>query len=368
MRILIIGGGIGGLCLAQGLKKQGVEDVAVFERDESAAFRGQGYRISLKEDGTRALRACLPQELFELTAATAIKTVSRMLFMDDRLRPKFDKPVPGGFDDTAFGVNRLTLREILLTGLDDMVGFGRVFESYAVRPDGRVEARFADGGVEVGDLLVGADGTNSAVRRQLLPDAALDDLGGFIYGRTPMPAPWLPAELDDTFNRMTAPDGTAMSVVTCRAREPYEQAVARLAPHARLTPVPDYLAWMVTPAGGVPSGDGETLRAHALNVLEGWPATVRRVVAEADAAATFPVRLRSALPVDPWHEPAVTLMGDAIHTMSPGRGEGANVTLRDARELRDAITGGDKAYYEYEMLQYGFAAVKASREQPFMRR
>jgi 2-polyprenyl-6-methoxyphenol hydroxylase-like FAD-dependent oxidoreductase len=180
-----------------------------------------------------------------------------------------------------------------------------------------------------------------------------------------MPAPWLPEELDDTFNRMKGPDGTTMSVVTCRAREPYEKAVARIAPHARLTPVPDYLAWMVTPASGV---HGPDLTKAALDALKGWPDAVRRVVVEADAPATFSVRLRSALPVDPWDEPAVTLLGDAIHTMSPGRGEGANVTLRDARELRDAILAGDKAPYESAMLRYGFAAVQASREQPFMRR
>jgi 2-polyprenyl-6-methoxyphenol hydroxylase-like FAD-dependent oxidoreductase len=365
MRILIIGGGIGGLCLAQGLKKRGIGDVAVFERDESARFRAQGWRISIKEDGSGALRECLPADLFELCVATGIKTVSRMLFMDHELRPVFDKPVPSVREDVFFGVNRLTLREILLTGLDGIVHFGRAFERYAVRPGGQVEAHFADGGVETGDLLVGADGTNSAVRRQLLPHAALDDLGRFIYGRTPLPAPWLPEELDDTFNRMKGPDGTTMSVVTCRAREPYETAVARIAPHARLTPVPDYLAWMVTPASGIRGND---LNRAALDALKGWPDAVRRVVEEADAPATFPVRLRSALPVGPWDEPAVTLVGDAIHTMSPGRGEGANVTLRDARELRDAILAGGKSRYEPEMLRYGFAAVQASREQPFMRR
>src|SRR6266542_3818854 len=69
LHVLIVGGGVGGLCLAQGLKKSGIS-VAVYERDESAQFRSQGYRIGLKEAGAQALRDCLPEDLFNLCLAT----------------------------------------------------------------------------------------------------------------------------------------------------------------------------------------------------------------------------------------------------------------------------------------------------------
>ena len=49
------------------------------------------------------------------------------------------------------------------------------------------------------------------------------------------------------------------------------------------------------------------------------------------------VTIRSARPVKPWQIEQVTLLGDAIHTMSPGRGEGANTALRDAQLLRSAL-------------------------------
>src|SRR5207248_7030985 len=70
-----------------------------------------------------------------------------------------------------------TLRQVLLTGLEDVVHFDRTFSRYELREDGRVEVFFADGTCVVADLLIGADGSNSRVRRQMLPQAQLKDTG-----------------------------------------------------------------------------------------------------------------------------------------------------------------------------------------------
>jgi 2-polyprenyl-6-methoxyphenol hydroxylase-like FAD-dependent oxidoreductase len=380
--VLIIGGGIGGLCLAQGLHRSGIS-VAVYERDRSTRFKDQGYRIGIKRDGSHALRDCLPPNLYGLCVATAIRSATRMVFLDHALNEKFSKPIPPPAEDT-FGVNRLTLREILLAGLESVVHFGRTFERFDQRDDGRVTAWFADGTSATGDLLVGADGTGSAVRRVLVPDAEFDDIGAFVYGRTPIEPGTLerlPEPLVDSFNRVTAPDGVAMSVATCRKRE-LLAAAARLAPGLRLTEVHDYLAWMLDGGSERPwlgeaeaaGADGRALHRLARGMLEGWPAPVRRMVDEADAAATFLVHLRSARPVRRWRAADVTLLGDAIHTMSPGRGEGANTALRDAELLRRALVevaagraplAAAKERYEAEMLRYGFQAVANSLHRPF---
>ena len=60
--VAIIGGGIGGLCLAQGLNKAGVS-VTVYERDRTRTDRLQGYRIHISPKGSRALYECLPAHL-----------------------------------------------------------------------------------------------------------------------------------------------------------------------------------------------------------------------------------------------------------------------------------------------------------------
>ena len=374
LHVVILGGGIGGLCLAQGLRKAGI-GATVYERDGSAWFRHQGYRVSLKATGAGALQECLPEDLFALAVATSIRAATRMVVLDEQLRPKFEKPLhhdppgPGGF-----GVSRLTLREILLAGLD--VRFGKTFTHYSPAPGGRVAAHFADGTTAAGDLTVGADGTGSAVRRQLLPDAAIDELGWSVCGRTPF-ADWVPGVLIDTFNRISGAGGTGMSVATCRALEPASSAVARLAPSVRLTGIPGYFSWML-PLEDSRLFHAGTVALHreAARLVEGWHPAVRRLIAEADVPATFAVRITSAQPVAPWPVTNVTLLGDAIHTMSPGRGDGANVALKDAQVLVRALqrvatgtaslasaTGG----YQAEMLQYGFQAVADSRDNPFMR-
>jgi hypothetical protein len=56
-------------------------------------------------------------------------------------------------------VSRAGLRQLLLTGLEDVTQFGKRFERYTFTSEGRVQAQFADGSCAVGDVLVGAMGS-----------------------------------------------------------------------------------------------------------------------------------------------------------------------------------------------------------------
>jgi 2-polyprenyl-6-methoxyphenol hydroxylase-like FAD-dependent oxidoreductase len=102
---------------------------------------------------------------------------------------------------------------------------------------------------------------------------------------------------------------------------------------------------------------------------EAWSPHLCRLVAESDPATVNALTIRSATPVDPWPTVPVTLLGDAIHNMTPMGGIGANTALRDAdllcRQLTTVRHGRQAlvpAVHEYErqMLDYGFVAVKTS--------
>jgi 2-polyprenyl-6-methoxyphenol hydroxylase-like FAD-dependent oxidoreductase len=270
------------------------------------------------------------------------------------------------------------LREILLARLGDAVHFGKDFEHYERLAGGRVRAHFADGTTATGDLLVGADGTNSAVRRLLLPAAGIDELDTAIYGRTPLTAGvlrWLPEVLVDSFTRILGSSGTAMALTTCRTWAPVADAAARIAPDVRLTDVPDYVSWTLSPVDPAPvDPEGAPLHRRARELVAGWHPALRRIVDKADVAATYRFVISAAIPVEPWPAGNVTLLGDAIHTMTPGRGQGANTALRDAGLLRDALVDvaagclplvDAVARYQAEMLRYGFQAVVDSLDRPF---
>ncbi|HEY7418020.1 MAG TPA: FAD-dependent monooxygenase, partial [Ktedonobacteraceae bacterium] len=175
--VVIIGAGIGGLCLAQNLKRAGIS-VAVYERDESRTARLQGYRIHINPAGSRALYESMPPRLYEIFLATCGKTgrgfnfmteqLEELLFIsvEDMVGAPLNDPV-----DSHKSVSRFTLRQVLLTGLEDVVHFDKRFSHYEETADGKFTAYFEDGTTASCDVLVGADGSNSHVRKQFLPHA-----------------------------------------------------------------------------------------------------------------------------------------------------------------------------------------------------
>lgn len=85
----------------------------------------------------------------------------------------------------------------------------------------------------------------------------------------------------------------------------------------------------------------DQLRDLVLARTDGWADALRTVVADSEPRSVGPVPLRSMPKLDPWTPSNVTLIGDAIHSMTPMAGVGANTALRDAEHLRAALVRVD---------------------------
>jgi 2-polyprenyl-6-methoxyphenol hydroxylase-like FAD-dependent oxidoreductase len=159
-------------------------------------------------------------------------------------------------------------------------------------------------------------------------------------------------------------------------RQPPPDAAAAIAPAVRLSPVGDYLMWGVSaqhdsfpePDAAMARMGAAALHAVASTAIRSWHPDLRALLANAAVGETFFVRVRSSERVAAWTPSRVTLLGDAIHAMSPARGSGANTAFLDAANLCAVLAAGGTDIvaaiggYEAKMRDYGFAAVEASRQ------
>ncbi|GAA0245011.1 NAD(P)/FAD-dependent oxidoreductase [Saccharothrix mutabilis subsp. mutabilis] len=347
MRVVVVGGGIGGLALGAGLRRRGFE-VAVFDRDTDVAATG-GYHITLDERALSALEGLVEPEIMRrlLASGSALRVRERDVFWDRRGRllgygPDLSR-------SASVDVDRITLRTLLAEAVGDDLHLGRTAVGVDHDDNGAPRVLFTEGPSASADLVVGADGVHSVIARHLAggPTSSPAGIIGF-SGRTRR-TDLSPAErrrLGPRSGFAIGPRGAALYVGFL---DPVGNA-ALDAPDLRMsvTTGPTYIWGAMFPESGETDAlrdlrDGR-LRAALLDRFRrrGWAEHTLEVIARADsrsvAAFRFNAASTRAADLAPWPAGCVTALGDAVHATPPTAGMGAGAAIRDAAALLEELS------------------------------
>jgi 2-polyprenyl-6-methoxyphenol hydroxylase-like FAD-dependent oxidoreductase len=335
-RIAIIGAGPGGLTCARILQRHGIT-ATVYDRDAGPHARNQGGTLDLHADnGQIALReAGLLEEFFELARPEG----QEMRQLDPSGAVLFHHvPEPG--ERFKPEIDRGRLRDLLLGSLTPgTVRWGHTLKAVTGPSKGPRRLHFSDGTSVECDLVIGADGAWSRVRR------ALTDTAPRYTGIT-----FLEAWFHDVAARhpeVAELVGQGSAAAADGRRGIFAQRNG--GDHIRVYLIQRAPADWITDAGLAPEDTGG-IRALLLERYRDWSPRLRQLITDNDGP--YHDRPIFALPAGhTWqHSPSVTLLGDAAHLMPP-LGVGVNLALLDACDLALALTrhdGIDEAVRAYE--------------------
>ena len=346
MNVVIVGAGLSGLVLARILQNHGVPST-VYESDAARDARRQGGSLDIHDDsGQIALReAGLLDQFWRHTHPQG----EHVRVLDKSARVFIDAG-PGG-DGERPEIDRTILRDLLIDSLDpNRIRWGHKVTAVRTLDDGRHEITFADGGSTTADLLVGADGTWSKVRR-LLSQATPRYCGIThieINLMDPTPHPQLAAIV-----------GPGMIFALSDNKAFLGHGGNRIELGVSLRVPQDWLS-----SSGVDWTNPDMARTALLAEFADWSPELTNLIRYCDDDTIWPRQI-FALPIGHrWARvPGVTLVGDAAHVMSPYAGEGANLALIDGADLaRSVIKHQDDieaALTAYETTMFDRAATSA---------
>ncbi|WP_030269717.1 FAD-dependent monooxygenase [Streptomyces sp. NRRL B-24484] len=314
LRVLVHGGGIGGLGLAVALARRG-HTVEVAELREQLDALGVGI----------------------IQPSNALHVMRELGVLEDCLKAGFEWEVlticdPSGatlakipqprMDDAPAnnGIPRPALAEVLGRAAAEAgatVRFGTTITGLADDGEG-VDVTLSDGSTGRWDLVVGFDGIGSPLRTRLYGDRYRPEYTGFANWRVTVP-------------RQSEVRGVVMST-------------GNLAAKALLTPITDDLMYLGAVFAEAEDFRPDPERAHEqlAERLAGFGGPVAEALARVtDPAAVVYSRISQVTVDEPWHVGRVVLAGDAAHASTPHLAQGAAMAVEDALVLAQELDAAD---------------------------
>ena len=361
MKVIIIGGGIGGLATALMLHARGI-DCEIYEQSDAVRELGVGINTL-----PHAIRELAELGLLDRLDAVAVRTYE--LFYTNRFGQEIWREPRGtdaGYEYPQFSVHRGRLQAVIYDAVRSRLGESRIHTGHRLgaftQDDAGVTAYFFDRNgshraTARGDVLVGADGIHSAVREALYPNEGPARWNGSMLWRGAIDWPQFL-----TGRSMVIAGGMAAKLVIYPIAEGSR-------PNHRLT---NWAVLVKIAEPGVPPRKEDWSRLGRLEEL--MPHVQRFRIPYVDAKALieastefweYPLCDRDPLPH--WSHGRVTLLGDAAHPMYPVGSNGASQAILDARCLADRVVGAEHPWhalwtYEQERLPITAQVVRMNRK------
>jgi 2-polyprenyl-6-methoxyphenol hydroxylase-like FAD-dependent oxidoreductase len=315
MRAAIIGGGIGGLTTAIALRQVGIDSV-VFE--QATEFRVAGAGLVLWPNAVHVLRSLgVGDDVISVGARITSGQIRQangaaLVSTDQRwLEDEMGAP--------TVAIHRADLHRVLAARLATAsVRLGTSVDRVEQHDDACVAVHLADGAIEHADVVIGADGIHSRVRRAIRPDIGLR-YSGYVAWRGVV----------DDFDT-SALSGTSESwgrgerfgIVPIGPRRVYWFATANRSEGLRSTE--------------------DARRAELLRRFGHWHAPIRTLIERTPAAHILENDIHDIAPFRGWSDRRAVLLGDAAHPTTPNLGQGACMAIESAEN--PAIEGAFAAY------------------------
>ena len=323
MDISIIGGGITGLTTALALQKMGIE-ATVYER--SAVLNEVGAGILVQPNAMRVLNWLgLRDEIRELGYPLRKMDISNAQLIP--FREASAELIQGDNGEQMVAIHRARLQKVLFESLpSDRVQLAAPYHSHSAK-DGKLEVDLGTRKI-LTDVILGADGINSKVRKALFPDSKKRYSGQTCWrGIAPMA---LPNEIVGRGYEAWG-YGCRFGIIAISEKEVYWFAVAQ-APESQ---------------------DPSPLASHAplLELFQRFHPLVSKIINTTPLDKIIANDLHDLARLDTWSEGKVCLMGDAAHATTPNMGQGAGQGIEDAYFFSQAMAENSEPEQAFKVFE-----------------
>lgn len=308
MKIVIIGGGVAGLALGIMMSKKG-HQIVINEKSEQIPLSGNAFMMH--GEGLAILKKLFNENTDEIPGSTINHFI---LKRPDNTEVKHIK-----MDDWQC-IRRVDLVSRLIKYIDNKnIKYNRIFSHFIFENQKAIAAVFENGDIEYGDIFVGADGCNSAVRQQLFGEThftsvEVQEILGIVKNKK------IAQSLKNIFTKyQSAEKGVSFGCI------PFSE---------------DEIIWFTqfdVNLCNSPLKTKEDLKSFSTSLLKNFPAEVKVILEATDFSNSYLWNTKDFESLDHFHKSNIVLIGDAAHLALPFTSAGTTNALYDAQQLAEQL-------------------------------